>query len=228
MESSAFSQRSYIANGRSYELMSASPRSIMLCAVAMAAMTLRLSAECVVLERPPLVMTGPICGTAFDQSGGVWDGLEVQLYARGGRVVAKAVTDSRGQFQFGGVPPGDYKINSDVTRESVRWVRLVKAGGKVCRQRIQVLLQIGECLSDADSGAGLRLQIDADPPFDVIVDGDEYDGDFDGRFYFFALEPGTHRVEVRADSYASRTITFSIREFDVRTYRIALRPLPRN
>ena len=206
----------------------------MLFAVAIAAMTLRLSAECIVIERPPLVVTGPICGTAFDQSGGVFDGIQVQLEARGGRVVAKAVTDSGGRFQFGEVSPGDYRIHSDFTRESARWVRLVKAGGKTCRQRIQVLLQIGECLSDASSGAGLRLKVDAQSLVEVVVNGNAYDGEFtvsdepfSEQFVFIDLEAGAYHIEVRADGYVNRTINFSLREFEVRTYRVALRRLPR-
>jgi hypothetical protein len=206
----------------------------LLSAVAVGAMSVRLSAECFFFERPPLVVTGRICGTLINQSGGVWDGAEAILYGRDEQVVAKTVADSRGRFQFGRVPAGDYHVNVEGTRFSGRWVRLVRPDATACSQRIQVLANVGECLSDVSSGSGLRLRVDVESHVEVVVNGDAYDGEFTvtdenfkGQFNFIQLEPGRYHIEVRAHGYASRTINFSIGEFDVRTYRIALRRLPR-
>lgn len=80
--------------------------------------------------------------------------------------------------------------------------------------------------ADRDNG-GLKLKI---KPSDatVYVDG-YYTGvvnDFDGVFQKLTIEPGTHRVEVRAPGYETLTFDVRIEAGHTSTYRGELKKLP--
>jgi len=198
-------------------------RILWMSAAVLAAGTVHLSAECVVLTRPPLVVSGAACGTLIDQSGEAVDGADVLLTTLDGDVVAAAVADGEGRFQFAPVLAGDYRIEVYGFVPQVRTIRVSKSRGTVCTQRVEVRLSIFECPSEMVSGAGLRLRVDADAPVQLVLNGDEYDGDYTGAFDFLELDPGDYHAELRADGYVTRTFKFSIREFQIRTYRFTLR-----
>ena len=193
---------------------------------ALAAATARLSADCIVLTRPPLVVSGALCGTLVDSSGGTLGDGEAILKTLDRRVVATAIADEDGRFQFGRVLAGDYYIELEGFRQQARTVRLLKPGGVTCTRRFDVRLEIGECESDIDSGSGIRLRADAETPVQLYVDGDEWDGDYTNQFDFIDAGPGDYRAELRASGYVTKRFKFSIKEFEVRSYHFVLRRTP--
>ena len=201
-------------------------RILWMSAVAVAGATVQLSAECATPERPPIVVSGALCGTVVHRLGDPLEGGELLLNTLDGRVVATAIADTDGNFEFSRVLAGDYRIDAVGFLRQVRTVRLLKASGNTCTQRIQIRLGNVECLSDSDSGSGIRLRVDAETPVQLVVDGDEWDGEYTNQFDFIDADPGEYRAELRASGYVTKRFTFSVRHFQVRTYHFVLRRAP--
>jgi hypothetical protein len=172
------------------------------------------------------VVSGALCGTVVYPSGSPLDGEEVVLDTLDGSAVATAITDADGNFEFGPVLAGDYHINVPWFPRQVRTVRLLKPSGSTCTQRLQVRLAHNECLSDVDSGSGIRLRVDAETPVQLLVDGDEWDGDYTNEFDFIDADPGDYRAELRANGYVTKRFRFSVKHFEVRSYHFVLRRAP--
>src|SRR5215831_3893737 len=73
-----------------------------------------IGAECITLEppKPPQIIrvSGAFCGTAFYALGRL-DNAELRLKDQSGSVdVAKAATDSQGNFRFENLPTGTYRV----------------------------------------------------------------------------------------------------------------------
>lgn len=169
------------------------PRIVGLAVAVLVAASARLSAECMVLTRPPLVVSGALCGTFIDGSGATVNSGEALLETPDGDVVATAISDDDGNFQFGHVPPGDYRINLEGFQAQTRTVRLLKASGSVCSKRVQVRLSIYECPSEMFGTGGLRLRVDADTPVKLLIDGDEEEGDLPAPTVSSSSTPGSTR-----------------------------------
>jgi hypothetical protein len=172
---------------------------------ALAAGTVRVSADCATIERPPLVVSGALCGTVSDRYGGrLSRSREVILRTLDGRVVATTVADSDGRFQFGPVLAGDYHVGAPGFIRQVRTVRLLKPSGIACTHRLEVQLEIGECLSNMSSGSGIRLRVAAETPVQLFVKGEEWDGEYTNQFDFIDADPGDYQAELREYHFVLR------------------------
>ena len=185
-----------------------------------------VAAECEYPPRPPIPISGALCGIVSDLSGTTpLPGLELELDSMTG-VVATTRADQKAQFTFGRVPSGEYRLGALGFSTTGHTVFVGDAQATVCKRRLMVHLGVGgECGTRLSTGGGLRLRVATATlaPVLVLVDRNEQSGDFSGRFDFIELLPGIHHVEIQAAAHEPLAFDVTTREFEITTRTANLR-----
>jgi prealbumin domain-containing protein len=122
-----------------------------------------IGAECIGLgppgppppPKPPRIIrvSGAFCGTAFDASGR-FGNAELRLKDQSGSVdVAKAATDSQGNFRFVNLPIGTYRVYEPGFTPSEELLEITGADQHDCQHPLFVKMTVdGECAPSSHIG----------------------------------------------------------------------------
>ena len=88
-----------------------------------------------------------VCGQIIDESGERPDGAKLTLAAATGSARFTAKTDTRGRFDFGPVPKGDYTLRATAPsyRSEQRPIRVTRDRDRTCKAAIEVKLGTFSC-----------------------------------------------------------------------------------
>ena len=188
--------------------------------------------SCEYLPRPPVPISGALCGIVADITGEPWPGVELQLlrdqlivgvgfnYA----VVATTHSDDNARFSFGQVPDGEYRIGAVGLLSTGHTVFIRNSQPPLCRRRVTIEFGTHACDSNIRTGGGLRLRVKSSTPASVKVDRNYWTpGDFNEAVQLIELVPGTHHVEIDAEDHEPLSFDVTTREFEVVTRTVTLK-----
>ncbi|PYV17359.1 MAG: TonB-dependent receptor, partial [Acidobacteria bacterium] len=106
------------------------------------------------------VVNATAVGTVVDEKGGVLPGVTVRITNVGTNITEQAVTDGEGRYRIGNLPPGDYRLEAELTGFKTAIVKGVKLEVKQTA-RYDLTLTIGQ-ISDKVEVVGEVALLKAD------------------------------------------------------------------
>jgi hypothetical protein len=190
------------------------------CLIAL--LPIRPAAQCAPKTRPPVPISGALCGQAFDSAGAQIQNGELHLVDQNGSIVATAKTNWKADYRFRRVPRGTYSVISPGFSPSFDTVAITDANASACKRRLNLEFGVGECSTRFHSGAGVRLGLRnrIHTTGNLFIDGRPF-GDFDfDAVQFVELDPGPHHIEIVVPGFQRMTIDVQVREFEALTHRL--------
>lgn len=160
---------------------------------------------------PAVADTGMVLGRVVDgNSGSVIDLVRVSL---AGASVGEVLSDARGEFEFAGVPPGEYQLRFEKDGYHAAALNVTIAAGRG-HNITQAIVQEGAYLDDAPADlSGRVLDGNTGEPLPgatfSLADGGAAQTDETGRFVLPDVARGAHSAELAAPGYAAQTYQFS-------------------
>lgn len=156
---------------------------------------------------PAAPATTTVSGTVTDNAGTPVAGATVELQAGGGS--SKTTSGEDGSYQLDAVPVGEAQLTISAPGYKTITTTLQTKAGAVGRLSTQLEADLPEAqirgMVRSFGGTALRAQVVVDPP-GVTVETD------DKGYFQVDVEPGTHRVTVRAEGYIEQRRTLKVDE----------------
>jgi hypothetical protein len=106
---------------------------------------LSLHAECVVPKRKPIKISGALCGTVLSWGEPMPD-FDVSVYDKNqpAQPVATIRADQKGNFQFGLLPKGEYRVGGSGYLQAYPAIQLQNTEAEKCKDRVFVHLVVAD------------------------------------------------------------------------------------